>query len=103
MSLKELRDLIVVVESVRGRCPVYKKGDRMVFEGGYDLDLDRSDALCSHAMASLIPFMASLSHGVDPRSLGLSRKGGMGHVQCPDPGKPYTDGGTVTFAIQYRE
>ena len=95
-----MSDLIIEVEEIRGRCPVYKKGDRMVFRGGFNLDLEETDALCSHTMGSLIPFMQSLGRGVPPSELGLAKEGEDAFINCPDPGEPYTGGGTVTFRVR---
>ncbi len=94
------RELVIEVEEVRGRCPVYKRGDKMVFRRGYDLDLDRSDALCTHALSAMVPFLASLARGISPGELGLSKGGQDAFVQCPDPGEPCTSGGTVIFRIR---
>ena len=95
------RDLIVEVEQIRGRCPVYRPGDRMVFLEGYRLDIEGTDSLCSHAMGVLIPWLAALSKGVKPEELGLARAGDRdAHVQCPDPGEEKTGGGTVVFRIR---
>ena len=94
------RDLIVEVERISGHCPVYRPGDRMTFLEGCRLDLDRTDALCSHAMGTLIPWLAALSKGVRPDQLGLARQGeNDAYVQCPDPGGERTGGGTVLFRI----
>ena len=95
------RDLIVEVEEVRGTCPVYRRGDRMVFLQGYRLDLERTDALCSHAMGALLPWLSALSKDIEPERLGLAREGGkVARVRCPDPGEEWTGGGTVLFAIR---
>jgi uncharacterized repeat protein (TIGR04076 family) len=94
-------DLVVEVEEIKGTCPVYGHGDRMVFLEGYRLDLSVTDALCSHAMGVLLPWLAALSEGVEPQQLGLARKGDTdAHVQCPDPGGERTGGGTVLFRIK---
>ena len=52
-----MSDLIIEVEEVRGRCPVFKKGDRMVFRGGYNLDLEETDALCSPNLLQLVALL----------------------------------------------
>ena len=97
-------DLVVEVEELKGTCPVFRHGDRMVFLKGYRLDLDETDALCSHAMGVLLPWLAALSKGVEPRQLGLAREGDKdAHVHCPDPGGEHTGGGTVLFRITRRE
>jgi uncharacterized repeat protein (TIGR04076 family) len=94
-------DLVVEVEEIKGTCPVFRHGDRMVFLEGYRLDLDETDALCSHAMGALLPWLAALSKGAQPQDLGLAREGDTdAHVQCPDPGRGHTDGGTVLFRIK---
>jgi len=93
------RDLVIEVVEVRGECPVFKVGDRIVLRDGYRLDMDGTDALCSHAMGSLLPFLSPISRGIDPVSLGLSQEDGCGYVHCPDPGPPRTGGGTVVFRI----
>lgn len=94
-------DLIVEVEEIRGNCPVFRRGDRMVFLEGYRLDLGNSDALCSHAMGCLIPWLPALSKGIKPQQLGLARQGDTdAHVHCPDPGGEKTGGGTVFFRIR---
>ena len=41
--------------------------------------------------------------GVDPVKIGLAKEGSKAYVQCVDPGKPYTDGGTVVFEIEQKE
>ncbi len=93
------RDLLVQVHEIRGRCPVYKEGDKMVFRRGYNLDLECSDALCTHALGCMLPFLAALARGIAPGELGLSKGGQDAFVQCPDPGEPCTSGGTVVFRI----
>jgi uncharacterized repeat protein (TIGR04076 family) len=95
------RELIVEVAEIRGNCPVYRRGDRMVFLDGYRLDVQRTDALCSHAMGTLLPWLAALGKGVEPQELGLARADDPdAYVQCPDPGEPRTGGGTVLFRIR---
>ena len=94
-------DLVVQVEEIQGNCPVYRLGDRMVFLEGYQLDLEQTDGLCSHAMGPLIPWLAALSKGVTPQQLGLARGGeDDAYVHCPDPGERRTGGGTVLFRIR---
>ena len=47
-------------------------------------------------MSLLSPFI----HGVSAKSLGIGDKDDEGYLQCSDPGKPYTNGGTVIFKIK---
>jgi uncharacterized repeat protein (TIGR04076 family) len=83
---------------IRGTCPVYKVGDKIVVEDPR-IVLDRTDALCTHALAALLHYTVALDGGVDPVTLGLSTPGDREHayLQCVDPGRPYTEGGTVIF------
>ncbi len=85
------------VIEIRGKCPVFKPGDRIVIEGP-EIKLDETDAICTHAFASLLPYIVALRKGIKPGELGLGR-GEKAYVQCLDPGPPYTDGGTVIFEI----
>ena len=89
--------LEIVVKEVRGRCPVFKVGDKIVVEGA-TVKLDETDAICTHAFASLLPYLVALRKGIKPSDIGLG-KGDKAYVQCLDPGPPYTDGGTVIFEI----
>ncbi|AJC71596.1 hypothetical protein X802_04970 [Thermococcus guaymasensis DSM 11113] len=85
------------VVEIKGKCPVFKLGDRIVVEGP-EIKLDETDAVCTHAFASLLPYIVALRKGIKPSELGLGR-GDRAYVQCLDPGPPYTDGGTVIFEI----
>jgi uncharacterized repeat protein (TIGR04076 family) len=90
--------LLITVKEIKGHCPVYKIGDRIVLDEGYRLNLGETDSMCLHSVASILPYYIALYRGVDPRELGLSRDGKKAHVQCLDP-CDYTDGGTVIFEI----
>jgi len=89
--------LVARVIEIRGKCPVFELGDRIVIEGP-EIKLDETDAICTHAFASLLPYIVALRKGIKPSELGLGR-GEKAYVQCLDPGPPYTDGGTVIFEI----
>ncbi|WP_297090373.1 TIGR04076 family protein [Thermococcus sp.] len=89
--------LEIRVIKIRGKCPVFSPGDRIVVEGA-EVNLDETDAICTHAFASLLPYIVALRKGIKPSELGLGR-GEKAYVQCLDPGPPYTDGGTVIFEI----
>lgn len=94
--------LIIEVEEIKGRCPVHKRGDRIVIEGA-KVVLEESDAVCIHALASLLHYAVALREGVDPVKLGLSKDEKYAYIQCLDPGEPYTDGGTVIFRVWREE
>ena len=88
--------LEVKVREIKGVCPVYKLGDRMVIEGPKIL-LDKTDAVCVHALSTLLHYVVALDEGADPIKLGLSKDREHAYMQCVDPGEPYTQGGTVIF------
>jgi uncharacterized repeat protein (TIGR04076 family) len=81
---------------IRGKCPVYKVGDNMTIRGAEVL-MDRTDAICIHALSTLLHYVVALDEGADPVKLGLSKNKEHAYMQCVDPGEPYTEGGTVIF------
>lgn len=93
--------LEIVVCEIRGKCPVYKVGDRIVIDGS-EIVLAETDALCVHALSSLLHYVLILERGGDPVELGLTKFEDKEHayIQCVDPGEPYTRGGTVIFKIK---
>ncbi len=93
--------LEITVEAIKGRCPVYSKGDRMVFDGP-EIILEDTDALCTHALSTILHYTTVLDEHWIPLELGLTREGDEKHayMQCADPGQPYTEGGTVIFCCR---
>ncbi|MDH5733512.1 MAG: TIGR04076 family protein [Candidatus Bathyarchaeota archaeon] len=94
MRFEELLEIEVC--EIRGKCPVHKVGDRIVIDGPR-IVLEETDAVCVHALSSLLHYNIALDEDVDPRKLGLSKERSKAYIQCPDPGEPYTSGGTVIF------
>ena len=92
--------LEITVAEVRGHCPVYRVGDKIVIDDP-EIVLDKTDALCTHALSSLLHYVLALDRGADSVGLGLSKPDDREHayIQCVDPGEPYTQGGTVIFKI----
>ena len=90
--------LEIKVHQIKGFCPVYNKGDRITVDDP-EIVLDKTDALCTHALSTLLHYTTVLEHDWCPVKLGLTAKEdkGCAYLQCVDPGKPYTDGGTVIF------
>ncbi|GAH43041.1 unnamed protein product, partial [marine sediment metagenome] len=37
------------------------------------------------------------------KEMGFGKGDNVAFIQCPDPGEPYTCGGTVTFRLQREE
>jgi len=48
----------------------------------------------------LLTLITPFLKGVSARDLGIGSEDNVGYVQCPDPGKPYTCGGTVVFELK---
>ena len=90
--------LEITVHEIRGRCPVHSVGDRIVVEGPH-IVVGESDALCTHALSTLLHYTTILEHTWCPVALGLTTPDDPAHayMQCVDPGPPYTEGGTVIF------
>ncbi len=89
--------LLVRVAEIKGRCPVYKVGDRFRLEDGYRLV--SNIPLCMHSLAALLPHYNALRVS-DPDKWGLAGKEDKtkAYVQCLGAAS-YTDGGTATFEI----
>ena len=96
--------LDIRVCEIRGICPVYKVGDRIVIDDP-EILLEKTDALCTHALSTLLHYVTILEHDWCPVKLGLTRPEDSEHayMQCVDPGKPYTEGGTVIFEVRRTE
>lgn len=91
--------LVVEVVDIRGTCPVYELGHRIVLRDGYILDPSETDTVCMHSLAAIFPYYVALSRGVKAKDLGLSRGDSeKAYVQCLDP-CDITGGGTVRFSI----
>jgi len=90
--------LEIDVVEIRGKCPVHKVGDKIMIEGAR-VALDKTDALCTHALSTLLHYVVALDEGADPLKLGLTKPEDREHayMQCVDPGRAYTEGGTVIF------
>ncbi|KPV64210.1 MAG: hypothetical protein AOA66_0390 [Candidatus Bathyarchaeota archaeon BA2] len=98
--MKGVHRLIVTIKEIRGKCPVFNVGDRIVIEGPKIVP-GKTDALCVHALGSMLSMIIALGRGVSFKELGLAKEeGNVGYVQCLDPGPPYTLGGTVIFEIR---
>ena len=45
--------LLITVKEIKGNCPVYKIGDRIVLDEGYRLNLKETNNLCMHSLSSI--------------------------------------------------
>lgn len=94
--------LIIKIQEIKGHCPVYKLGDRIVLDEGYRVNCNESESICMHSLASIMPYYVALYRGINPKDLGLSKDGQRAYVQCLDPCE-HTGGGTVIFEIEKAE
>ena len=94
--------LEIIVHEIKGYCPVYKVGNKIVIDDP-GIDLEKTDALCIHALSTLLHYALILEHSWCPVKLGLTTEADPDHayMQCVDPGKPYTEGGTVIFKCRH--
>ena len=83
---------------IRGECLVHMVGDKILI-GGAKIVLDETDVSSVHALPAILHYAVALDEGVDPVKLGLTKPEDDEHayLQCLDPWKPYTKGGTVIF------
>lgn len=88
----------IKVGEIRGKCPVYKIRDKIVVDDPKIL-LDKTGALCTHALSTLLHYVTILEHDWRPMKLGLTTLEDPDHayMEFVDPGQPYTEGGTVNF------
>jgi len=88
----------IVVHKIKGKCPVYKEGDKIIINHP-NINIEKTDALCVHALPNLLHYSLIIDAGKSSYELGLSTKSeeGVYYIQCVDPGPPYTEGGTVIF------
>jgi uncharacterized repeat protein (TIGR04076 family) len=102
-AVSDICRLIITAEKIRGRCPVFKAGDKITVEEP-EIANENTDALCIHAFGSMLSIIIPLSRGASFKELGLAKEEGeVGYIQCPDPGFPYTSGGTVVFKVEREE
>lgn len=89
------------VEEIRGECPVYKVGDKIVIESdgkAEKLCFDETDAFCIRVFDSMFTRLAWQAASDDYLQY-LAGVVGECRITCPMPGKPYTPCGTAIFRI----
>lgn len=86
---------------VRGYCPLYKVGDKVTIDNSR-IVLGKHDPLCPSALSSLMHYVQDLEKGVTPEELGLIKTEDENHayIQCEEPCKYISEGGTVVFRIK---
>lgn len=64
--------LEITVHDIKGQCPVYKKGDKIVIQNP-QIILEKTDALCTHALPSILHYALILEKYWHPFQLGLTK------------------------------
>ena len=91
--------VIYEVEEILGTCPVYKIGDRIVFDSYYPtevLNLKETTAYCRRISDNFTLHMA-FQWGNDEVIDYLAAGVGENRIACPMPGDPWTPCGYVIF------
>ena len=103
-NFNSLHALEFIVHHIKGHCPVYKKGEKITIKDP-EIILNKTDALCTHALTTILHYSTILQHNWCPIDLGLTTEKDKNHayLQCVDPGIPYTNGGTVIFRCKQLE
>jgi len=92
--------VVVTVKEVRGKCALgYKPGDSFTAVEYY-LPAGQKVPVCLHALSALMTVLTLMLKGFSARDLGVGPDDDTGYAQCPDPGAPYTCGGTVVFELK---
>ena len=61
-----MNKLIIKISQIKGICPVYQVGDKIVIDEGYKLNLKEADKVYMHSLASMMPYYVALSRGGGP-------------------------------------
>ena len=87
-----MTEVWVQVHEVKGDCPVFKKGDTIIFvkdekQGSFYIDLEKTKLprLCASTMGSLLTELIKVRSGIRKEIF----------VHCIDPGPPYSNSGVV--------
>ncbi|MEM3437193.1 MAG: TIGR04076 family protein [Nitrososphaerales archaeon] len=90
----------IVVKEIVGTCDIgYKVGDKIDLEKYYVREKQEC-RICLHALVGISTLLIPFMKGVSAKALGIGKEDDIGYIHCPDPGKPYTEGGTVLFELK---
>lgn len=75
--------LEIKVGEIKGKYPVYKVGDKIVIADP-EILLNKTDTICTHALSTLLHYVAILEHDWCPVKLGLTTLDDPEHayMQC---------------------
>ena len=91
--------IITSVEEIRGNCLIYKTRDKITIDEFY-IKSNNSQNISIHAFVAMTTLFSAFIHGSSATELGIGSQENIGYIQCPDPGPPYTKGGTVLFKLK---
>ncbi|MBI4187238.1 MAG: TIGR04076 family protein [Chloroflexi bacterium] len=100
--MAEQHRVIYEVEEVRGSCPVYKVGDKVVIDSRHPvevLNLEKTDALCMRIIDNMWSQKVWQAGG-NATVEHLTGISGECRIGCSMPGKPYTPCGFIIFKIR---
>jgi uncharacterized repeat protein (TIGR04076 family) len=100
--MKQYR-ITISVDKLEGVCPLYAPGQTVAALNGWYFESRQEMKLCAHAVAAMLTALGPFSKGISARDLGFGKEDDVAYIQCPDPGEPYTCGGTVTFRLEREE
>jgi uncharacterized repeat protein (TIGR04076 family) len=95
--------ITISADRLKGTCPLYESGQQVAVFNSWYFEAYPTTKLCCHALAAMLTAVAPFSKGLSARELGFGKENDVAFVQCPDPVRPYTCGGTVTFRLQREE
>jgi hypothetical protein len=96
------------VAEIKGRCPIYKRGDKVVMdpvsgESVSRINLKETDGICTHALGTgaFLTYTLWFEHAKpapdDDQKLPWTRALGPSAFKCPMVGPPYSKCGYVVF------
>lgn len=98
--------VVYEVEEIRGTCPVYELGQRLVIDspapGQEILNMEESDAVCVRVIDNMWTRLM-WQFASDRVREHLAGVDGECRISCPMPGGPYTPCGNVIFRIYKRD
>ncbi len=93
----------ISADKLEGTCPLYETGQQITVLNGWYFEAQSNMKLCCHALAAMLTALGPFSRGVSAREMGFGKENNVAYVRCPDPGQPYTSGGTVIFRLEREE
>ncbi len=96
--------VIYQVEEIRGECPLYEIGDKIVIdtEPIETLNLKESDKVCMRAVDNMCYRLVRTAASDDLLKHVVAVNGEY-RIACPNPGPPYTPCGFVVFRTRREE